>query len=320
MVIRRRTYDPLGILIAHDDGLTQVVPGGAPDHVVAGHRFTSTGYYDGLAIAGAPEVGAWVHTGKRWEQRWEGNARSVAVLPNGDLFIGIGDGRLLRSTDQGGAWEEIEGAMNVIRHGTNFLPRKGETKCFVTGVGQVDEGIILAIAGGGAWHTRDNGATWLRRTDGLDPKMHGIWVHPEQGDRVFATADAGVYRSEDEGFSWLQTKGGLDRSWGGDIAVMPGAPDALILTAARHAPAAAGESALEGAVFRSPNGGVSWARVMLEGDDEWPRIPCVTRPWDWQDVAFIAAGEKLWASHDRGKNWIELGDGLPVANSISASL
>jgi hypothetical protein len=46
----------------------------------------------------------------------------------------------------------------------------------------------------------------------------------------------------------------------------------------------------------------------------------VTRPWDWQDVAFIAAGEKLWASHDRGKNWIELGDGLPVANSISASL
>jgi hypothetical protein len=59
---------------------------------------------------------------------------------------------------------------------------------------------------------------------------------------------------------------------------------------------------------------------MLEGDDEWPRIPCVTRPWDWQDVAFIAAGEKLWASHDRGKNWIELGDGLPVANSISASL
>jgi len=320
MVIRRRTYEPLGIVIAHDDGLTQVVPGGDPEHVITGHRFTSVGYYDGVAIAGSPEGGAWVHAGKRWEHVWSGNARSVSVLANGDLFIGVGDGKLLRSVDQGVTWEEIEGAMNVIKHGTNFVPPIGESKVFVTGVVQVEEGIVLAMAGGGAWHTRDEGKTWLRRSDGLDVKMHGVWVHPERRDRLYATADAGVYRSEDEGFSWLQSLGGLDRSWGGSIAIMPGAPDALILTMARRAWSGNAGDTQEGAVFRSPNGGVSWARVMLEEDDDWPRVPCVTRPWDWEDVAFIAAGDKLWASHDRGKNWLALTDGLPVANAIAASL
>ncbi|MCK9486963.1 MAG: hypothetical protein M0R73_09770 [Dehalococcoidia bacterium] len=320
MVIRRRDYEPLGIILAHDHGLATVVPGGEPQEVVAGHRFTSTDYYDGLAMAGAPGVGAWVHDGKRWKQRWEGDARSVSVLPNGDLFIGVGDGRLVRSTDRGETWEELEGVLNVIKHGNNFVPPRGESKCFVRGVVQVEEGIVLAIGGGGAWHTRDNGNTWLRRTDGLDAKMHGVWSHPEHRDRLYATSDSGVFRSEDEGFSWLQSLGGLDRSWGGTLAIMPGAPDALILSMARHAPPEPGGSATEGTVFRSPNGGVSWARVMLEGDDEWPRIPCVTRPWDWEDVAFVAAGEKLWASHDRGKNWLALSDGLPVANSIAASL
>ncbi|MEX1022564.1 MAG: hypothetical protein WD058_05400 [Dehalococcoidia bacterium] len=314
MVIRRKTYDPLGIVIAHDDGLTQVVPGGDPESVVDGQRFTSIDYYDGLAVAGAPEAGAWVHDGRRWAQRWEGEARSVASLPNGDLYVGAADGRLYRSSDKGETWEEIAGSMNVIKHGTNFAPPAGEPRPFVAASVQVEEGVLLAIAGGGAWHSRDGGTTWLRRADGLDAKVHGIWAHPEHRDRLYATADSGVYRSEDEGFSWLQSLGGLDRSWGGSMAIMPGAPDALVLTIARHPPGQ------EGAVFRSPNGGVTWARLMLEGDDEWDRIPCVVRPWDWEDVAFIAAGSKLYASHDRGKNWIGLADGLPVANAITASL
>ena len=52
MVIRRRTYEPLGIIIAHDGGITTVVPGGDPDKAVEGHEFTSVDYRDGVAIAG----------------------------------------------------------------------------------------------------------------------------------------------------------------------------------------------------------------------------------------------------------------------------
>jgi photosystem II stability/assembly factor-like uncharacterized protein len=312
-MIRRRTYEPLGIILATDEGLLQVVPGGDPEVAVGGYRFTSVNYHDGLCIAGAPNTGVWVHNGRKWAQRWEGDPRSVSVTTSGDLYIGATDGTLMRSVDKGESWEELEGVKNVLKN-ANFVPPAGETKVAVVSVGDAVEGIILGIAGGGAWYTRDDGKTWLRRSDGLDAKLHGIWVHAEQRDRLFATADRGVFRSEDEGFTWMQSVGGLDRSWGGSLAVLPGAPDTLVLSMARQ------PGGLEGAVFRSPNGGVTWQRQALEDEDEWDRVPCVVRPWDWEDLVFVAAGDKLFASHDRGRNWIGLGAGLPVANAATASV
>lgn len=312
-MVSRRKYDPLGIVLAVDDGLLQIPPGDQPEAVVEGHRFSCVEYYEGLAIAGAPESGAWVHDGRRWRQQWGGELRSVSVTPSLELFIGTTDGRLLKSADRGDSWEEVTGVQNVIKHG-NFAPPTGHGRPCVVAVAEVHEGLIVGIGGGGAWHTRDGGHSWLRRSDGLDPKIHGIWVHPERRDRLYATTDSGVFRSEDEGFTWVQSLGGLDRSWGGTVAVLPGAPDALVLTAARHAPG------LEGAVFRSANGGVTWSRVMLEENDEWERVPVVVRPWDWEDVLFLSAGDTLWASHDRGRNWLALTHGLPPANAIAASL
>ncbi len=312
-MIRRRTYEPLGIVLATDEGLLQVVPGGNPERAVSGHRFTSVDYYDGLCIAGAPGEGVWVHNGKKWARRWDGDPRSVSVTTTFDLYIGTTDGGLVRSTDRGESWEEITGVKNVIKN-ASFSPPAGESKVAIVGVANVVEGIILGIGGGGAWYTRDDGKTWLRRADGLDAKMHGIWVHAEHRDRIFATADRGIFRSEDEGFTWVQSMGGLDRSWGGTLAVMPGAPDTLVASVARHPGGA------EGAVFRSPNGGVTWQRLMLEQEDEWERIPCVIRPWDWEDLTFVAAGDKIFASHDRGRSWIGLGEGLPVANAATASI
>jgi len=314
MVIMRRRYDPLGIVIAHDDGLAQVIPGGKSETVVSGERFTSVSYYDGLAIAAAPEKGVWVHNMKNWQQVWEGNARTVAAIGTGDLFIATADGKLLKSADRGVEWEELESAAALIKHGQRMVPMAGESRPFVTGVVQSDQGIVISVGGGGCWYTRDKGNTWLKHSDGLDAKTHGIWAHPEKKERLFATADSGVFRSEDEGYSWLQSQGGLDRAWGGSMAVLSGAPDTLVVSMARHAPG------VDGAVFRSANGGATWTRVSLEGEDEWDRVPCVERPWDWEDVVFISAGTRLFASHDKGRNWIGLSDGLPVANAIAASL
>ena len=132
--------------------------------------------------------------------------------------------------------------------------------------------------------------------------------------RMFATTATGFFRSEDAGFSWIQSLGGLDRSWGGTFAIVPAAPDRLVLAVSRHAPGT------DGAVFRSANGGVTWARVMLEGEDEWEVAPVITRVWDTEDTLFLAAGDKVWASHDGGKNWLALAAGLPTAYAIAAAL
>jgi photosystem II stability/assembly factor-like uncharacterized protein len=303
----------LGILLAVDEGLLEVLPGSDPTTAISGHRFTSVDYADGIGLAAAPGEGVWVNSGSAWAQLWDGDPETVRVSPQRHLFIGTHDGRLFASEDQGLSWQELEGLINVYRH-NKFIAPAGWERPFLAGVAFTKEGLLVGIGGGGVWHTRDRGGSWLRRGDGLDPKLHRLRAHPEVRDRVFASTDSGVYRSEDEGFSWVQSLGGLDRSWGGDIAIMPGSPDALLLAVARHAP---GE---EGALFRSANGGVTWARVMLGDEDEWDRIPAVTRLWDSEDTAFVAAGERLWASHDSGRHWMPLGEGLPPANAIASAL
>ena len=115
---------------------------------------------------------------------------------------------------------------------------------------------------------------------------------------------SGFHRTEDGGVTWVQSISGLDRGWAGDLAVMPGAPDALVLACARREP---GE---EAALFRSANGGLTWTRSMLDGEDEWEQLPLLARLSDSDDTLFTAAGDKLWGSHDAGRSWVMLADGL----------
>ena len=315
----------LGILLAVDDGLLEVVPGQEATRGIDGPRMTGVDYRGDIGIAVAPGAGAWVHADDAWEQVWEGDASFGAVGPDGELWVGTHGAKLYRSDDRGASWDEIEGLQNVVKHRKMVSPA-GHKAPYVAGVLFPKDGTLIGIAGGGSWYTRDSGGSWLQRSDGLDPMLHSLQGHPEQVDRLFASADSGIYRSDDGGFSWVQSLGGLDRSWGGGIAVLPGTPDVLLFTAARHAP---GE---EGALFRSPNGGVTWARVMLDSEggtpsqsdrgaagDEWPTIPCVTRLWDSEDTAFASAGDKVWASHDTGRNWMPLATDLPPANDIAAA-
>ncbi len=313
-MISKRMYEPVGIIMATNEGLLSLDPGGEPRTIVADTTFLDVEYRDGLGIAASAE-GVWVHNGRRnerWQNSLEQDVAAVAVTTAGTLFAGTTEGKLFSSDSSGESWREIEGVQHIIRHG-RFSPPAGEKPRPVS-VAQAKEGILIGISGGGTWHTRDNGDSWLRRADGLDPKVHKIYSHPTRADRLFATASSGVYRSEDEGYSWIQSLGGLDRSFGGSLAVLPGAPDSLVLSMARHSPGTSG------AVFRSANGGVSWSRLILEGEDEWEEIPCVTRPSDWEDLVFIAAGGMIFASHDRGRNWLKLNDGLPICNAIAASL
>lgn len=305
----------LGIVLGTEDGILELIPGSEPERPVTGIRVTSLDYRDGVAVAAAEDEGVWVHDGRRWEQRWEGEPTAVRVAPDGRLYAGTEAAGLWLSDDRGETWNEIEGMRNVVRH-NSFRAPAGHAAPYVAGVAFPKEGVLVAIAGGGAWFTRDDGQSWLERGDGIDHALHAMREHPEQRDRVFASAESGFYRSDDGGFSWVQSIGGLDRSWGGSLAVMPGSPDTLLFAAASRSDGGGG------ALFRSANGGVSWKWVDL-GDDslgDWDHMPVVARVWDSEDTAFAAGGGRVWGTHDAGRSWLELADGLPTPLAITAAL
>ena len=307
--MRRPT--PLGILLGVDDGLLQCIPGSPPERGIDGPQITSVDARGGLAIAGAPgDGGAWVHAGVAWRRAWSGDVRTVQIGVHA-LYLGTGDGRLLHSIDEGEAWTELEGTRS-LRHDGDALPPRPAPPA-VTGVVEVRSGLVVAFEGGGTWFTGDQGASWFRRDEGIDRHVLHLYRHPDVERRLYVTTRSGLYRSGDEGYTWIQSLTDLDRAWCGSLAVLPGPTDALVLSLARSASGV-------GALFRSTNGGGTWSRVLLEGEDEWARVPAVVRPHELEDVAFVAAGSRLYASHDRGHGWTCLADGLPLVNAVEASV
>jgi len=310
----------LGIVLGCDDGIYHVPPGGTPEHALAGPAFTSLAQRGGVVVAAAPGHGVWAYrTRGGWEQIWEGDARTVAVDTDGGLYVGAAPPALLTSADGGAAWTEVETVQHVLRHFRSRHGGSGKEGDALTGIVQAARSLSVGVNGAGVWNSRDRGKTWMPRSEGLDLDVHGLFGHPDRGDRVYATTASGFYRSEDGGFTWVQSLSGLDRSYGGGVAVLPGPPDIVLCAVAHRAPGADAPEQ-NAALFRSGNGGIAWRRVRLGNEDEWPRLPLVDTLTGGFEAIFAVAGSHAWGSHDRGVQWLPLADGLPAANAMAAVL
>jgi hypothetical protein len=331
----------LGVLLGGPHGITRLVPGEPPLVELAAAELTipgregapitsldaapvttpaarGTGRGRSAIAAAGSAAGVWVRDeGGHWTRRRDGHVRCVRVAPDGLLLAGLEPAGVISSADGGESWEERPGSGAALRHATGVRRPTGRALA-VTGLCFAGDGWLAGVDGGGAWLSHDGGWSWLRSADGLPAEVSGVWEHPEQPDLAYASTAAGFFRSEDGGASWVQSLGGLDRSAAGAAAVLPGAPDVLLLAAARLP--RGDRAAAEAVVFRSGDGGIGWRRIALGGRDEWPEPPALGRLAGSADTAFAAAGGRLWATHDRGQRWLPLADGLPEVLALAAVL
>ena len=312
----------LGILIGTERGLYGFFPGERPHPLLPDIPVTGVDAHEGVAVIASPGNGVWLHDGgppSDWRQVWEGDARSARITPEGDLMVGTAPPKLLRSRDGGETWEPSTTLESVVRYKrTRSTVVVSNAEWALTSIAFPPDGILVGVHGAGVWLSMDEGRGWMPRSEGIDPAVTGLYEHPEHKDRVYATTRSGLFRSDDGGYTWLQSLTGLDRSIAQSVSVMPESVDTLIMSAARRRSG-------QGALFRSIDGGVRWMRIPVGDEDEWPVAPIVTRMAGSLDTTFVLAGERLWASHNRGISWLPLtGDGdtdsLPPASSLAVSL
>lgn len=300
----------LALLLGAEDGLWSLLPGDRARHVIETPSLRTLDARGEVAVAGSSE-GAWLHRKGEWRRILEADVRRVRIGPDGLLVAGVAPSNVLASDDDGATWQEWSNLQNLVRYHGQRMGVRGGTE--VGGVAFAS-GIVVVFTGIGAFLTLDNGRSWALHSEGLDRRVHGIWDHPERAERLYAAAPSGFYRSEDGGYSWVQSLHGLDRSWASNVAILPGVPDTLLLTAARSS------DGTESALYRSDDGAVSWTRFLLGDRDEWPRPPLVTSLTSPVDALFILAGGEVWGSHDRGERWIPMADGLPEARCFLAAV
>lgn len=113
----------------------------------------------------------------------------------------------------------------------------------------------------GIYKSFDKGVSWYRKSAGLtNLKIQSLATHPTSSLIVYAgTYEGGVFKSSDAGEHWIAANGGvLNGHIVYDIEIDPANPNTLYVVTRL-------KSNLVGYLYRSVNGGASWA-LLLSGE------------------------------------------------------
>lgn len=211
--------------------------------------------------------------------------------------------------------------------------RAGRTTS-IAGVGSRPNVFYIGVADGGVWKTDDAGRTWTALFDGAPTGSIGaVAVAPSDPNVVYAgsgeglqrpdlSVGDGVYKSVDGGATWMHL-GLRDGQQIPAIAIDRTDPNRLFVAVLGHP---YGPNAQRG-VYRSTDGGATFARVLSAGDDVGaydvaidphdPKVVYATlwaarqAPWEIGG-SFEISGSGIFKSTDGGTTWTQLTDGLPA--------
>lgn len=209
------------------------------------------------------------------------------------VYAGGEPSAVWRTTDGGGIWTLAEGLDELPSAPTWSFPPRPETHhvrwiaCHPAETGR----LFVAIEAGALVTTPDGGRTWTDRPEVAPFDTHELAIHPQAPDVLRVAAGDGYWESADGGASWRSPEAGLDVTYLRSVAIDPGDPAAVVVSAASHAHAAYMAGRSDGRLYRREGDG-RWALVT----NGWPDPPATIAPLL---VAGRAPGE-LWAADERG--------------------
>lgn len=253
---------------------------------------------DGLALCGlrrgllrSADGGAtWSPSGLE-----ERRVSSIAFSPvhAGLVWAGTEPSAVWRSDDGGRSWEPTRPLDDLPSAGEWSFPPRPETHHarWIACHPRDPDRLWVAIEAGALIHTRDGGRTWHDRVPGGPYDTHELAVHRDAPEHLRVAAGDGYYESRDGGERWSSPEDGLEVGYLRSVAIDPGNPEVVVVSAASHPHAAYGAGRSDGRVFRRSGSG-AWERVR-EG---WPERPSTIAPLL---RAGTRAGE-LWSADERG--------------------
>jgi photosystem II stability/assembly factor-like uncharacterized protein len=208
-----------------------------------------------------------------------GRSTTVTGIPD-DIFtyyMGATGGGVWKTKDGGNTWDNIsDGYFNTTGIGDITLAPSNSNIIYV-GTGESPVRGVKTSHGDGLYKSTDAGKTWKHM--GLEKTRHisGVYVHPDNPDKVYVAAqgnpwgpneERGLYLSEDGGVTWEKILYVNENSGIVDLTVDPNNPDFMMLA--------------------------TW--------EFW------RKPWV---VHSGGPGSRIYKTIDGGKTWKEINKGLP---------
>ncbi|MGB7753328.1 MAG: hypothetical protein WCF88_17370 [Candidatus Acidiferrales bacterium] len=249
-----------------------------------------------------------------------------------DVYAGVEDAALFRSTDGAHTWQEVAGLRG---HGTGpqWQPGAGGLCLHTIILDPKDpQRMFIAISAAGAFRTDDGGQTWRPINYGLrspyipDPNaeighcVHHVAMHPARPGVLFMQKHWDVMRSDNAGDVWHEVSGNLPSDFGFVIDVHAHEPETIYVVPIKSD----GEHFVpEGKlrVYRSRSGGNEW-EALTKG---LPQANCYVNvlrdamavdSLDKCGVYFGTSGGQVYASRDAGDTWSPIVRDLPTVLSV----
>jgi photosystem II stability/assembly factor-like uncharacterized protein len=248
----------------------------------------------------------------------------------GTLYLGGTPAFLARSDDGGETWEANRG---ILEHPTrhDWVPSRGGLA--LHGV-QLDPGddqrMYVAVSGGGAFRSDDDGATWTPKNKDVEfdlapspyPEagqcVHKLLVHPARPERLWQQNHCGVYRSDDRGDSWERLDGnGLPSAFGFTMMIDPADPDVALVIPERGYEYHYTVDGL--GVYRTSDAGQTWERMGsgLPGQ-AWAAVLREASAFDAESAYFGTQSGSFFALTESDK-WVEAVRHLPPILSVEVT-
>jgi photosystem II stability/assembly factor-like uncharacterized protein len=230
---------------------------------------------------------------------------------HGVVWAGTEPSALFRSEDGGATWTERDALRRLPSAPTwSFPPRPWTSHVrWIQADPNVAQRLFAGIELGGVMRSLDAGLTWEDRKAGGQHDCHTLAMHRLAPDRVYEAAGGGYAESGDGGASWRRLDEGLTRHYTWGLAVDPGDPDTVLVSAAHGPRQAHDPGQAEAAIYRR-TAGTAWQ----ESGDGLP-APRGTNAYvlatnEAEPGVFYAATRRgdLYRSPDAGRSW----EPLPV--------
>jgi photosystem II stability/assembly factor-like uncharacterized protein len=237
------------------------------------------------------------------------------VSAHGVTYAGTEPSALYRSEDGGQTWRELSELLALPSAPTwSFPPRPHTSHVRAIGLDPNAAGrLYVAIEAGALVRSLDGGYTWEDRRPGGPFDTHTLGLPSQLPGRIYSAAGDGFMRlgqgfveSRDAGDIWERPDDGLEHHYLWGLAVDPGDPETLIVSAAHSPNQAHNPTAAESVIYRR-SGASAWQRVEAGLPPERGMLSSVLAENKAEPGVFYAANNHgVYRSADAGRSWERL--------------
>ena len=185
----------------------------------------------------------------------------------GTWYVAFGSGNLWKTTNHGLSWKPIFENQPALGIGDIALAPSDPDIIWLGSGESLKKARNFTMPGVGVFRSDDAGETWTHT--GLSDSYHigEIAVHPKNPEIVFVAVQGhfwstnpnrGLYRTMDGGRTWEHVLYVSERVGANDVVIAPSDPDVVYVSMWENNP---GISGPESGVYRSTDGGGTWARL-----------------------------------------------------------